>query len=292
MPPKNFVKVPLNEICNIEKGDLITEKTSVPGNIPVIAGGVKPPYYHNTPNRPANTITISGSGNAGYVSFHKKPIFASDCSTITPSKNYDVKFLYYSLLNCQTELYALQTGGAQLHVYPEHLRLFQITYVRDIHEQKAIATALSDVDGLIENIERLIAKKCDVKTAAMQVLLTGKKRLAGFSGEWTEKCFGDLLGYEQPTNYLVTSTNYNEQGDIAVLTANKSFVLGYTNEQGGIFENVPVIIGIDDFITASKFVDFPFKVKSSALKILKVKSNAANLRFVFERMQIVHFHFG
>ena len=80
----------------------------------------------------------------------------------------------------------------------------------------------------------------------------------------------DITEYEQPQNYIVSSTNYADCYDTPVLTAGKSFVIGYTNDRDGIYVNLPVII-FDDFTTESKYVDFPFKVKSSAMKILKVK---------------------
>ncbi len=156
-------------------------------------------------------------------------------------------------------------------------------------EQQAIADALSDVDGWLASLDALIAKKRDLKTATMQQLLTGHTRLPGFSGEWETKKLGELLGYEQPTKYLVSSSDYDEREGIAVLTANKSFILGYTNESHGIFSNPPVII-FDDFTTASKYVDFPFKVKSSALKILKIRNPKDSLIFVFGKMQLIDFH--
>lgn len=110
-------------------------------------------------------------------------------------------------------------------------------------------------------------------------------------GKWETKNLGEILAYEQPTNYLVNSAEYNNFNDIAVLTANKSFVLGYTDETEGVYNNVPVII-FDDFTTASKLVDFPFKVKSSALKILKLKDKNCELRFVFGKMQLIRFSLG
>ena len=80
----------------------------------------------------------------------------------------------------------------------------------------------------------------------------------------------DIVDYEQPTLYIVTSTEYKDTFATPVLTAGKSFIIGRTNETKGIFSNLPCII-FDDFTTDSKYVDFPFKVKSSAMKILKVK---------------------
>ena len=80
---------------------------------------------------------------------------------------------------------------------------------------------------------------------------------------------GNILQYEQPTKYIVSSENYDDSYPVPVLTAGQTFVLGYTNETKGIYSNpLPVII-FDDFTTAVKFVNFPFKVKSSAMKILK-----------------------
>ena len=82
----------------------------------------------------------------------------------------------------------------------------------------------------------------------------------------------DIVDYEQPTAYIVNSTSYNDSYPIPVLTAGKSFIIGYTNEEKGIYSKLPCII-FDDFTTDSKFVDFPFKVKSSAMKILQVRKD-------------------
>lgn len=101
---------------------------------------------------------------------------------------------------------------------------------------------------------------------------------------------GDILDYEQPTQYIVESVEYNNDYKTPVLTAGQSFILGYTNETQGIYNKLPVII-FDDFTTASKYVDFPFKVKSSAMKILRVKNNdIADLRYVYYMMQNIKFN--
>lgn len=106
--------------------------------------------------------------------------------------------------------------------------------------------------------------------------------------QWTEYELGELLSYEQPTPYIVNSTNYNDKYTTPVLTAGKSFVLGYTNETYGIHDALPVII-FDDFTTASRYVNFPFKVKSSALKILTPNTMLVLPRFIYYRMQIIQF---
>lgn len=158
---------------------------------------------------------------------------------------------------------------------------------KNTKEQTAIATALSDTDALIATLDKKIIKKQQIKQGVIQQLLTGKKRLPGFSGEWVEKKLGELLDYEQPTNYIVKSTDYLTQG-IPVLTAGKSFILGYTAETTGIFTNSPVII-FDDFTTATKFVDFKFKVKSSAMKILKLRESNNSIKLIYELMQLIDF---
>jgi type I restriction enzyme S subunit len=121
----------------------------------------------------------------------------------------------------------------------------------------------------------------------MQQLLTGKKRLPGFTDEWKYVALEHLLEYEQPTKYLVQSTDYIESGT-PVLTAGKTFILGYTAETKGIYTNLPVII-FDDFTTDSKYVTMPFKAKSSAMKMLQLKDRRYNLRLVYELMQLIQF---
>ncbi len=105
---------------------------------------------------------------------------------------------------------------------------------------------------------------------------------------WEKVALENLLEYEQPTNYIVASEEYNDSYPTPVLTAGKSFILGYTNETEGIYQNTPVII-FDDFTTESKFVDFEFKVKSSAMKILKAKDNDT-LRYLYYLMQVLPFN--
>ena len=99
---------------------------------------------------------------------------------------------------------------------------------------------------------------------------------------------GDLLSYKQPTDYIVKSTDYDYLYNTPVLTAGKSFIIGYTNEKTGIFSNLPVII-FDDFTTSSQYVDFPFKVKSSAMKILSCNNKIADLKYLFYKMQTIQF---
>lgn len=105
---------------------------------------------------------------------------------------------------------------------------------------------------------------------------------------WVEYSLGQLLSYEQPTAYIVESTDYDDSYKTPVLTAGKTFILGYTNEEHGVYDALPVII-FDDFTTASRYVNFKFKVKSSAMKILTVNADLVLPKFIFYRMQIIEF---
>ena len=106
--------------------------------------------------------------------------------------------------------------------------------------------------------------------------------------EYKEYELGELLYYEQPTPYIVESTDYNDAYGTPVLTAGKSFILGYTDEKEGIYDQLPVII-FDDFTTASQYVNFKFKVKSSAMKILTPVTELVLPKYIYYRIQIIQF---
>src|SRR3989344_1756466 len=109
--------------------------------------------------------------------------------------------------------------------------------------------------------------------------------------DWKEIELEEILDYEQPNKYIIKSEILvnKSSNSLPVLTANKSFILGYTNEQEGICEKLPVII-FDDFTTDSKYVDFKFKVKSSAMKLLRPKTKDVYLKFIFLLMQTIKFN--
>lgn len=106
------------------------------------------------------------------------------------------------------------------------------------------------------------------------------------------KELGDVLDYEQPTKYLVQSTEYNDDFATPVLTAGQSFILGYTDENDGIYKaskKNPTII-FDDFTTSFHWVDFDFKVKSSAMKMLRPKKNVdAIFKFIYYAMKCIEY---
>ena len=198
---------------------------------------------------------------------------------IKPNEDIDYRYLFYKL-NRNIYFLSFDSGSGQTNLRRNEILDCPVAIPPTKVEQTAIAEALNDADALIAELEKLIAKKKAIKQGAMQELLKPKEG-------WEVRLLGDFLDYEQPTKYLVADTEYNDHNQTPVLTAGKTFILGYTNEEFGVFNNHPVII-FDDFTTATKYIDFPFKVKSSAMKILKPKKDV-NLRFVFELMQTIKF---
>lgn len=162
----------------ISRGQTLTSDEFCFGIIPVMAGGKQYAGYHNKANQKGRCITISGSGaSAGFVYLHKTPIFATDCSVIAESNSFSLNFMYYLLSFKQDDLYKLQTGGAQPHVYPRDIEAIEIIVPSTKREQQAIAQVLSDMDSEIQSLESQLTKYQSLKQGMMQQLLTGKIRL-------------------------------------------------------------------------------------------------------------------
>ncbi|MEU7582192.1 restriction endonuclease subunit S [Streptomyces sp. NPDC041068] len=210
-------------------------------------------------------------------------------NAIVPNDRVDPEYLYYAA----TTLSALVRERAGEQAVPlvnkSDFSAFEIP-LPSLDEQRRIAAALQETDRLAAALEELIAKKLAIKEGVMQELLTGRRRLPGFTEPWTTHRLSDLLTYEQPGPYLVRTSKQLDAGRVPVLTAGKTFVLGFTNETHGVYRAHPVVI-FDDFTTASKYVDFDFKAKSSAMKILKPREGV-DLRFVHGRMQLIDFPLG
>ena len=117
----------LGEVCEFQRGNTITAKDAVDGNIPVIAGGQKPAYFHNVANREGKTVVIAGSGAyAGFVTYWEIPIFVSDAFSVNPNSSLDTKYLYYYLKNIQEKIHATKKGSGVPHVHGSSIAKFEI----------------------------------------------------------------------------------------------------------------------------------------------------------------------
>lgn len=153
-------------------------------------------------------------------------------------------------------------------------------------EQNAIAAALSDVDALIAALDQLIAKERDVKQAAMQELLTGKKRLPGFSGEWVPKRFDDILLRLNSKAHQIPTSGYQTTGIYPVIDQGKALVIGYSDRDDRVFhclEGGVIVFG--DHTCIIKLVDFDFVVGADGTQILAAKAGQC-ARFLALQLQL------
>lgn len=158
-------------------------------------------------------------------------------------------------------------------------------------EQRKISTFLDAVDKRIEEQRAIVANWENQKRGLLEKIFNRevafKDKNDDYYPEWERMQIRECLSYEQPTKYIVASDEYNDKNTIPVLTANKGFILGYTDEVVGVYDKGDVII-YDDFTMDSKFVDFPFKVKSSAMKMLTAKENI-DLYFMYCYFKYLNF---
>ena len=187
---------------------------------------------------------------------------------------YDGSFMSYQLNGKRKyDIAKVAQGVSVVHLYGEHLKNIN-TINPSLNEQKKIANLLSLLDERISTQNKIIEKLESLIKGIRNDVFGKLRKSVGFNA-----MICDVLSYEQPHSYLVEDTEYTNEGT-PVLTANKAFVLGYTSEIEGIYDKGDCVI-FDDFTLDCKYVDFSFKVKSSAIKILTAK-NKELLRYTFE----------
>ena len=219
-------------------------------------------------------------------------IIGGDLNVIKANHLLDPTFLALTISNGeqQKELSKRAQGKSVVHLHNSDLQEVNLTFPV-LNEQKKISTLFEKMDNIITLHQRKLDNLKLKKKALLQKLFpkNGDRypelRFPGFTDAWEQRKFGDLFEYERPDAYIVKSDNYNNDFNMPVLTANKAFILGYTNEENSY--NKPSII-FDDFTLDRKYVDFPYMLKSSAIKILTSK-NQHNLRFLFERLNSTRF---
>ena len=144
----------LGEVCEMKRGSTITANQAEDGDIPVIAGGQKPAYFHNQSNREGKNITVAGSGAyAGYVAYWEQPIFVSDAFTVAPKEAFlDIKFVYYFLTNIQDKIYHTKKGSGVPHVHPSSIADFEIP-LPPLEIQKKIVECLDKFSALAAELQ-------------------------------------------------------------------------------------------------------------------------------------------
>ena len=223
---------------------------------------------------PIGTILLSSRATVGECSINKK-----ECTTnqgfqsLIPKENISNEFVYYLIQTKRKDLIRKSCGSTFLEISANEVRKIVVS-IPTIKEQDKIAKLLSLLDERISTQSKIIDKLQSLIKGIRNDVFGKLRKDIGLNAK-----VGDVLSYEQPQPYIVEDTEYTA-GGTPVLTANKAFVLGYTSETDGIYDKGDCII-FDDFTLDCKYVDFPFKVKSSAIKILTAK-NKELLRYTFE----------
>ncbi|MFT3748580.1 MAG: restriction endonuclease subunit S [Agriterribacter sp.] len=208
------------------------------------------------------------------------------CASIMANREIlDSSFLFQNLSKRYHEIRDLSNKGGQENLSGTIIKGIEISFPSLI-EQKRIADFFSFINERILTQNKIIEGLKSFKVSLRNRLF---EPIPNRENEALQ--IKDILEYEQPTKYLVSNTNYSPDSSFTpVLTANKAFVLGYTDEGFGIYNKGECII-FDDFTMDMKYVDFPFKVKSSAIKILTPKPNV-NLKFIFEYLTFLDLRAG
>ncbi|WQZ81250.1 restriction endonuclease subunit S [Helicobacter pylori] len=318
LAPKGVEFRKLGEVCEIIRGKRVTKKEILDkGKYPVVSGGIGFMGYLNEYNREENTITIAQYGTAGFVNWQNQKFWANDvCFSVIPKETLINRYLYYVLTNMQNYLYSISNRSAIPYSISSN-NIMQITIpIPPLEIQQEIVKILDAFTELNTELNTELKARKKQYQYYQNMLLDfndinqnykdAKERLAQkpypkrlktllhtLAPKGVEfRKLGEVLEYDQPNQYCVTSIEFDKSYPTPVLTAGKTFILGYTNEKDNIYQaskSSPVII-FDDFTTATQWVDFPFKVKSSAMKILLPKNPTINIRFIFFYMQTIPYN--
>ena len=172
--PDGWEPLRFGEIATIRKGKSITKATVEKGEVPVVAGGLTPAYYHSMTNALGPVVTVSASGaNAGYVALYHTDIWASDCSYLSAAENLEIWFLYLSMKSRQTEITGMQQGAAQPHVYPKHLERLNFVFpprnLRNLFHESVDASFQQ-----IATLERQNQKLAEARDLLLPRLMSGE----------------------------------------------------------------------------------------------------------------------
>ncbi|TPR53204.1 restriction endonuclease subunit S, partial [Metamycoplasma neophronis] len=271
----------LKEILKYERPEayMISGDISEKGNIPVLTANKafilgftnEKNFYNHGESIIFDDFTLDYK----YVDFIYK-INSSAIKILTSIANKNLKFIYYLLSNVKI----ISNGHARHYI---SIVQNSIVNICSSEEDKKITAFLSTLDSLITLHQRKLEKLSNIKKSLLEKMFADEQnmkpqiRFKGFTDTWEQCKLKEILKYERPEAYMI-SGDISEKGNIPVLTANKAFILGFTNEKN--FYNHGESIIFDDFTLDYKYVDFIFKINSSAIKILTSIANK-NLKFIY-----------
>lgn len=237
--------VKLSDICELKRGTAITKKDIVEGNIPVIAGGQKPAYFHNEFNRSGETITVAGSGAyAGFINYYNVPIFVSDAFTIKPfDENIcKTKYLYNVLKAKQDYVYSLQSGMGIPHLYTKDLIDYEIP-LPPLEVQEEIVKELDGYQAVIDGAQKVV---------------DNWKPTLPINPNWGKTKLGDICEVQsggtplknQKEYWTNGSINWYSSGELNEIYTNESnekiTPLGLENSNAKLFPKGSLLVGMYD----------------------------------------------
>ena len=232
---------------------------------------------YSYPNKGEVMITCAGTVGKCVI-YDGEDSYYQDSNIVwidNPNEIISNDFLYHLLSNIN---WSYLNSTTIVRIYNDDLRNLKLCCPR-LDEQKKIARFLSLINERIATQNKIIEKLETLIKGIRHKIFKQLRKDFGFN-----VTIGDILSFEQPQRYIVSSAEYsNDDTFTPVLTANKAFILGYTTETDGIYSKGDCII-IDDFTLDCKYVSFPFKIKSSAIKILTAK-NKFILRYTYEYLK-------
>lgn len=282
-----FPLTKLSDVVSMKSGESITaERITSEGKFPCFGGnGLR--GYTTTFTHDGNYTLVGRQGAlCGNVTFVSGRFYASEHAiVVTPKKETDIKFMSYVLYDMNLNQYSESSAQPGLSVK----KLLELEYPipQNKEEQTAIAEALSDIDGLISSLKKLIEKKKAIKQGAMQELLTGKKRLPGFSGEWSNLRIEEIANLHDNLRVPVEKS-MREKGNIPYYGANgiQDYVNGYTHN--GSY----VLIAEDG---ANDLQEYPIRYASGKMwvnnhvHVLDGKNSVSDTRFLSYSMSTIDY---
>lgn len=237
----------LGEICNFKRGKTITAKDVTLGDVPVIAGGQKPAYYHNEANRYGETIVVSSSGAyAGYVSYWTIPVFLSDSFSVEPKQDLIPKYAFYFLKNLQDKIYGMKKGSGVPHIHSSDLVKIKIP-VPPLPVQEEIVRVLDTFTALEAELEAELEARKRQYEYYRNKLLTFDENTTGGGISWkmlSEVCnFKNGKGHEQNIcnegTYIVVNSKFISTGGVVKKYVDEQICPVYKNDILMVMSDLP-----------------------------------------------------
>ncbi len=218
----------LGEICIFKRGDVLSSKDAVEGDVPVMAGGQKPSCYHNVPNRKGETIVVAGSGAyAGFVTYWNIPVFVSDAFSVHPIDGLLPKYVFHYLKNNQAKIHATKKGAGVPHVHGKDIAKFLIP-VPPLEVQEEIVRILDSFSDYAAELQAELQARKEQYEYYRNLLLTFNP--AGCAGEADDEQEGSVTTWGEHSYPIQWKT----MGEIGKIKMCKRVMKNQTTDRGDI----------------------------------------------------------